>query len=113
MLFGIGDGPGRVFWGLLFAGLGIAGIVVPLVVGSENMRVDPPSSMPPLVAQVLAAAVGLLFIVVGWTVACSVDELRLDLGARTYLRRQGTWPLWRRRGGAFGELSHLSLEPEK
>ena len=113
MLFGIGDRPGRAFWGLLFAGLGIAAIVAPLVVGLENMRMEAPSAMPPLVTQVLAAAVGLLFIVVGWTVACSIDELQLDLDARTYLRRQGTWPFLRRREGAFDELSHLSLEPEK
>ena len=112
MLFGIGDRPGRVFWGLVFAGLGIAAMVAPLVVGPENL-LDPPDAIPPLVAQVLAAAAGLVFIGVGWTVACSVDELRLDLSARTYLRRQGTWPLLRRREGGFSELSHLSLEPEK
>ena len=83
MLFGIGDRPGRVFWGLLFAGLGIAAIVAPLIIGPENMRMDPPDAMPPLVAQVLTAAVALVLMVVGWTVACSVDELRLDLGARS------------------------------
>src|SRR5918993_5461363 len=81
MLFGIGDKPGRIFWGLHFGGLGILAIVVPLVVGPENVQTDPPGAMPSLVAQVLAAAIGLLFIVVGWTVACSVDELRLDLDA--------------------------------
>ena len=113
MLFGIGDRPGRAFWGLLSAGLGIAAIVFPLVLGPDNTRLVPPSAMPPLVAQVLAAAVGLLFILAGWTVACSIDELRLDFYARTYLRHQGTWPFSRRREGAFDELSHLSLEPEK
>ena len=113
MLFGIGNRAGRTFWGLMFAGLGLMAIVVPLVRGPENIGIELPDAALSRVAQILAAAMGLVFVIVGWVVACSVEELQLNSSVRTYLRRKGIWPFLRREGGTFDELSHLSLEPEK
>lgn len=111
-LFGVAGRRERVFWGLAFAALGLGvGIVVPAVAGPENR--DLPDAISPRTAQFIAGVIGLVFVLIGWLIAGVVDDLRLDLAAKTYSRRHGIWPFVRRRAGGFLDFSHLTLESEE
>jgi hypothetical protein len=113
MVFSIANRLGRALWGLLCAGLGITCIIVPVVIGPDNLGTNQPDAMSPWLSQVVAAVLGLVFVAVGWGLACSIEEVRLEFSARTYLSRIGTWPFVRRRAGGFDEFSHISLKPTK